>query len=227
MLTMKIKLFLILTLYSFLIKCQSDTTFWEYSGDLTCKQKFSDGYHILKKHGLIRQEFKIHDGKLDGLFKDYYDNGNLKCVANLKIICLNYFSYCGTYQEYYESGKIKTEGNYLFVDSIECQSCFDHFENKQNKIVRNEFVRTGLWKTFYENGYQESKGVYKGIHKIYYIDCDYPANKKDPPSIFCAGGDSSEFLKNGEWEFYSNKGNLIKLEYYFNGILAEVKTYQD
>jgi|GEM_PF-6573583 len=223
---MKIKFCLILIFHSLLSKSQVDTIVLEYTPSIIYEKKFTNGYFILKERGIIRQEFKFLNGKIDGLFKEYYDNGKIKLVANLKNLGLS-DSFCGIYKEFYKSGILKTEGNYQYVDSVECINCFDYFNNVEQKMTYRQFIRRGLWSTFYENGQLESKGIYNGIHLTHYTDCEYPASKKSPIGIFCAGSESVEYLKDKEWEYFSTKGNLIKVEYYFRGVLAEIKTYTE
>ena len=212
--------------YGLLSKGQVDTIILEYTPGIIYEKKFTDGYHILKKQDVIRQEFKFLNGKIDGVFKEYYDNGKIKLIANIEILG-RYHSFCGIYKEYYESGNLKIEGNYQYIDSIECINCFDYFNNKEQKMTYSQFIRIGLWNSFYENGQLESKGIYNGIHVTKYIGCEYPASRKSSIGIFCAGSESVEYLKEKEWEYFSTKGNLIKVEYYFKGVLAEIKTYTE
>lgn len=162
------------------------------------------------------------------MFKEYYDSGEIKFIAELKQpSCGNYYIFCGLYKEYYESGILKIEGNYQYVDTIECINCYNYFENKNQNYTYRQYVRVGLWKSYYDTGILESTGIYNKVHLIHYIDCDYPASKKSPMGIFCGGSESLEYIKDKEWEYFSKRGNLIKIEYYFNGNIVAIKTYTE
>ena len=62
--------------------------------------------HIIK---MVNSNIKSNciDGKLNGLYQEYYENGNKKIECNYIDNILN-----GLYQEYYENGNKKIECNY-------------------------------------------------------------------------------------------------------------------
>lgn len=216
---MKLFLIYILSLLFILNKAQVDTMTWDYTKREKVNQTYEDGYHIFKKNGIKILEFKRQGGKSAGVTKEYYDNGNLKLEYEVKHIeWINYF--CGPFNEYYESGNPKIQGAYKFSDSIACINCYDLDQNKVVTKAYSHSDRAGAWKEFYENGQIKSIGVYKGIHQTYEINFHKPTNGE-----FTPGGYSEEYLKDKLWVYYDSKGKVIREEFYHNGILADIKTY--
>ena len=81
-------------------------------------------------------DFEIKNG--DGIFKDFYNDTNLKCVFNYKQGKKN-----GKAISYYDSSSTKIEYEGEFVDDI----------------------KTGEWKCYYENGNKKFVGFYKNGEK--------------------------------------------------------------
>ena len=98
-------------------------------------------YYKSKK---LEWEGAIKNGKRNGLFKHYYENGELKEIVNQKLN-IPY----GSIKFYYECGQL----------------CFEGILNEQGK-------REGIWKSYHNNGRLESVGNYKngkrdGEWKVY------------------------------------------------------------
>jgi uncharacterized protein len=216
---MKSIFFIIIFLVGILSKAQVDTMTWDYTKRQIPNQEYADGYHIFKKNGIKVLEFKRQNGKSTGVTKEYYDNGNLKLEYEIKHLdWINYFS--GPYNEYYESGKPKIQGTYKFSDSITCVNCYDLDKNKIVTKASSHSDRTGSWKEFHENGQLKSIGIYKGIHETNEIHFHKPKNGEWTPGEY-----SEEYMKDKLWVYYDDEGRVIKEEFYLNGVLADIKTY--
>ena len=112
---------------------------WYFNNEIY-NGKFIDYYYS----GRIQGEGLIKDGKLDGLRKMYYPNGNL----SVERFYTNSIS-DGLEKEYYEDGTLKQKG--FFIDG------------KEN----------GIWETFFPNGQVKQKthlknGIVDGETTIYY-----------------------------------------------------------
>ena len=223
---MKLLLVLIFIFQIHLSIGQVDTTIWDYFKLQIINQKYNNGYHIIKKNGITIREFRNINGKVDGIYKEYYDNGKIKFISDHKAYYTsNPTFFCGVYKEFYESGKLKIDGNYKLVDSIECLNCFDLNDNKVKTKAYGHSLKVGDWKEYYENGILKSIGVYyKGIHETY--GSHNPKQTNDGVGIFTPGDYSEEYLKDKGWKYYNDKGQLIKEEYYYNGVITNIHTYE-
>ena len=61
---------------------------------------------VLRKRS-IRKKRNYKDGKKDGLFEKYYENGQLESKGNYKD-----GKWDGIHEKYYENGQLKKKGNY-------------------------------------------------------------------------------------------------------------------
>lgn len=135
--------------------------FWydEYNNLISGKVKFDSSlirgeYNVINglengpfvnyRGNTVEIEGTYKDGKLDGLYKSYYENGNLKREENYKDGELD-----GIAKWYHENGNIGEEKNY-----------------KNGKL-------DGGWKIYYENGNLKREGIVNngkdiGIVKRYY-----------------------------------------------------------
>src|ERR1700756_605684 len=133
----------------------------------------------------------------------------------------------GPYKENYESGKLKVEGYYKLVDSIECINCYDVTWGKLKTKIDSGFMRTGIWKEYYEDGTLKATGGYKGIHIINTITFAKP----DPHpvmgrGVFQPGDYREEYLKDDYWQYYNPKGEFIKEEFYYRGMLTNQAIFE-
>lgn len=198
----------------------------------------------------------------DGGFKEYYKNGNTKTEGVYK----NNYK-VGRWKEYYENGQLKKEnvfkanGNWtgykrLYSEkgllSIETQPegngglTEKHYFNNGNlkreftKIAKSNekgFLKTGIYKEFYENGILKIKGGFNenllvGVWKHFYPtseiewEVDYSNNYKQGTyrQFYKNGkvkveGFHNLGLKHGEEKQYDYTGNETKKLKYRNGEL--------
>jgi antitoxin component YwqK of YwqJK toxin-antitoxin module len=132
----------------------------------------------------------------------------------------------GPYREYYKTGNLRIEGTYKRADSILCVNCFDKDLNKVITKAHSILMRDGEWREYFENGQLSAVGAYKGVHETYSMTWPKDYGKKDGPPYFVPGGYSEEHLKDKTWKYYNENGDLISEEYYVNGDLADIKTYE-
>jgi antitoxin component YwqK of YwqJK toxin-antitoxin module len=204
---------------------QTDTMIWTESKPGPVDQKYADGYHVFFKKGVRIKEFRLKDGKIDGILKNYYDNGHPKEIAELKCYYNHNISYhSGIYKEFYESGKLKLDGNYEIADSVTCVSCFDLTENKKISKAQSHSNRVGVWKEYYENGKLRASGSYNGIHETNFMKIPKPTGEMGP-GVFIPGDYSEEYMKDKNWNYYNEKGELIREEFYFQGVLCDVREH--
>jgi len=192
-----------------------------------------DGFHIEYKSnkGQILSKGYIKDNKEDGLWEDFYEDGNLKRKMNFKNGLrhgnfIEYFdnsdiSLIGKYWHnqkidtlkwFYKDGTIKIKEVYI-VDTInkKCVGYVNHFfENgKIHKIVPIlDWKREGIAKLYYENGNLKFLTEYKN-DVIEGIVKGYHENGK----LYYSGKVKDNIKeKVFEFEYYDEEGNLVKTE---------------
>ena len=99
-----------------------------------CVYKYQDGLYASKG--------KLKNGKLDGKWTAWYENGQIKRETNYKDAKPD-----GKATEWYENGQIKTEHNYQLSKSYPV------------------FVPNSKWTKWYENGQKEGEGCFKNGKK--------------------------------------------------------------
>jgi len=217
---MKTITFLIIFLPT-LFYSQQDTIVWDNSkhSDST-NRKWKDGYYIFKRADVKTSEGILKDNRSSGRWKCYYDNGKVQSLIDY-VPFQNRSCYNGLYKEFYKSGKTKLDGNYQFLDSLECVNCFDVVtKNKIYKAELNPSIKVGTWKEYWDNGQLKSSGqYYKGVHQTNYSSLPNPKSY----GVFTPGGLTDEYLKDGEWKHYNEKGELISIEFYLKGSLVSVQ----
>ena len=130
----------------------------------------------------------------------------------------------GFYFEYYPSGKLMVEGVYQHLDSVVCLNCYQSItEDMRNKSI-SSLMRVGEWKEFHENGQVKAKGMYGYLHEVYHVDWPMPYGESS--NGFVPGDAEIVYLKDGEWQYFNERGRLIKVEFYYEGMLASVATYK-
>lgn len=151
--------------------------------------------------------------------KWYHPNGiiNIECDYDTVLNC-----YAGKYKEFDNTGVLIIEGNYKIVDSVQCKDCYDGFRGIWQKYEYADLknVPVGVWKYFYSNGQIKMEGAYSEKVHAY---CGDPNlfNKTDigPVNVWIR----HELLKNGQWFYYNESGQKIKMEEYIDGSLIYIK----
>jgi antitoxin component YwqK of YwqJK toxin-antitoxin module len=172
------------------------------------------------------------------VIETYYFPNN-KIEISYEIDTLN-FKYCGLYKEFDSTGILLMEGTYTNVDSIACEDCYVYnswdFNLNRNALKKDSFVyfyslRTGVWKFYYPNGKLKEEGTYSDkVHSytstgLYDPDQFKSFLNKTNSYLTISGGPIGvgldiEYLKDGVWTYYDERGKILKKEYLINGLLV-------
>ena len=123
--------------------------------------------------GILKSEFEKNDnGQLDGIYREYYENGQLKLECTYKNGQLE-----GIAKEYYKNNQLSCE--YNFRDGKLDGLCKEYYES--GKIKEEYYCKDGkfdgTFKKYYTNGKEKSEYNYKngklnGMAKEYRINGD-------------------------------------------------------
>ena len=154
----------------------------------------------------LKQVYKSKDGK-PMLFEEYYSSGQLqrKCIDTT--INRQKFHYC---REYFESGNIKTTGSYS-ISSKRSGIWKTFYEDGKIESIAN-FVRgqlDGNFKYFYDNGQLWTLQVYKQGNLIEVISNYNSEGKTNDPGTIKNG--------TGTVNIYDVDGKLTETHYFVNG----------
>ena len=95
----------------------------------------------------IKRSWTFKNVKVDGTYKLYFENGNMRYEANIKDDKLE-----GIVKEYYENGKIMNEGNYIHGKmNGTFKSYFGNGQLDETYLATNG-LREGTTKSYYANG---------------------------------------------------------------------------
>lgn len=98
------------------------------------------------------------------------------------------------YKEYYETGILKSEGFYKFYNYDYEFDPNDTIPKESGCLFYTEHLKVGMWQEFHSNGVIRLISNYK--EEI-----------------------ESREIKNGRWQYFDEKGNLIKEELWDNNVL--------
>lgn len=123
--------------------------------------------------GKLKSEFKKNDnGQLDGIYREYYENGQLKLECTYKNGQLE-----GTAKEYYKNKQLSCEYNFKNgqLDGL-CKEYYESGKIKEEYYCKNGKFE-GTYKKYYTNGKEKSEYNYKngraeGTAKEYRINGD-------------------------------------------------------
>jgi antitoxin component YwqK of YwqJK toxin-antitoxin module len=181
-----------------------------YTKDGYNAQGWQEDYYVSGK--LLHKGFYV-DGFIK-VFKNYYENGQIERTysssdprhSKLEI--------------YYEDGKVRSTINYYDGNA---QNQYDFFKNGTPEYVeendkdieflykRNSYYSNGLPASIFELVDKKSK---KYIKKEFY---ENGRVKEEGSMLFRK--DLGDYLKDGVWTYFDEKGNTIKTEKYQNGEL--------
>ena len=179
-----------------------------YTKDGYNAQGWQEDYYVSGK--LLHKGF-YSDGFIK-VFKNYYENGQVErsfTSTDLKHAKL---------EIYYDDGKVRSTINYYEGNA---QNQYDFFRNglpeyieENDKNIEFLFKRN----SYFENGLPESifelldKKTKKYIKKEFYVN----GRVKEEGTMFFRK-DLGDYLKDGEWIYYDEKGNISKKENYQMG----------
>ncbi len=179
-----------------------------YTKDGYNAQGWQEDFYISGK--LLHKGFYV-DGFIK-IFKNYYENGQIERAfssSDLKHAKL---------EIYYDNGNIRSTINYFQGNP---QNQYDYFKNGLPEYVEeNDKHMEFLYKrnSFFENGLPASlfelidKKTKTYIKKEFYLN-----GKIKEEGMMILRPELGDYQKQGTWNFYNEKGNLIKTENYHRG----------
>ena len=168
-------------------------------------------------------EWVYVDGKLDGPFKEYYVNGQLKAKGAFKSGEAE-----GEYKEYYDTGELKHVSYFEEHNSLDFHwKTFYRSGKLVEDVVLKDGVRfdsqgnphEGVAKTYHENGtvwevLDYKKGVLEGKSKSYHENGNLELEEN-----YYNG------RRHGELKYYYPNGNLQSVVQYKDNVPIAVKEY--
>jgi antitoxin component YwqK of YwqJK toxin-antitoxin module len=164
-----------------------------------------DGNYKHKNNKLAAIEV-FKNGKRDGEWKEYYENGNLKWLKHF-----NNDKEDGEWREFYESGKLKKKIN--FKDGKVHGECISYYES--GEIETSSFYKDGFRfhiYSYYTNG---TISRFENYNKDHLEDGEWRVNYEN--------GDAKEISnfkngkRNGQWKEYYPNGKLRSIKIFFDG----------
>lgn len=178
------------------------------------------------KNGQKTEEFFMKNGAMYDTLKRWTEKGELN---NIEIYTDSGYT---SIDYWYNTGRILEIGQYKISNSspdnitVYDSISFDKYTTAECKSPC--YLRTGLWKTFHENGIIESEGEYLPMD----FRVSYPT--KDSSGVAIVVKNTSfemiadvsyvvclTYLKNDHWIYYDTKGVKTKEEFYKNGLLQK------
>ncbi len=170
----------------------------EYSEDGTLIAIYEYRYgNIVDRERLNRLD---DDGKKNGIWKEFYSNGNVKSEVTYEHGVID-----GYLKEYEENGKIIKSERYLKGELVVVSSETDDAEEKVE--IKTEYYTSGQKKS---SGSFSEKNIPVGIHKTYKEDGTILSSETyDEVGIKLADGKvSDEGIKSGAWIYYYPSGKI-------------------
>lgn len=142
------------------------------------------------------------NGKRDGFWREYYDNGKLKLEGNYVVGERD-----GLWKEYHNSGHLKMEGTYKDGKQDGLWKEYNYDGELQSEIGYKNGKKDGVYKTYGSKGHPLDDGQYKDDKKDgfwkYYDSFDLKEE-----GYYKDGG------KDGLWKSYYGEGKLHSERYY-------------
>lgn len=207
-------------------------------GNIRIKGKFNGikpigKWYVFFESGELNSNYAYNDdGNLDGLFVEYYNNGQIKSAGyfenNVQTSTWKTFYYDGIIETegellegkrykqwnyYFPSGKIKEISNYNFKGELSGMLIsYDEFGKKVSEADYINNKLNGRYLEFYYNGRIALEGYYNlglkdSIWEEYNIWGSLSFRKR-----------YKDDLENSKWEYYYENGNIQKTESYVLGI---------
>lgn len=134
-----------------------------YNSLKTKEEYLSDGRHVFNHSYSGKEIVNLKNGKRNGLYQEYYKNGQLKEEINYKN-----GKFDGLWKAWYENGNIKAEINYK--DDIQEGETFSYREDgslfRNSNFVNGEYSGDGF--EYYENG--NTRMIYNGEKYIFFSE---------------------------------------------------------
>ena len=165
------------------------------------------------ENGQLLHKGYYTDGKLK-LFKNYYDNGQLE--RNFKIIDFNR----SDLDIFYKDGKPRSQIKYSHATVIKEQDFFSNGNVEYVEELLNDNESLLMRKSYFENGKPQSIFEITDKKKKSYSQKEYyeNGNMKEEGTLQYYKG-NLDYIKEGTWKTYDEKGNLLSEAIYIAGEL--------
>jgi antitoxin component YwqK of YwqJK toxin-antitoxin module len=206
---MKTLIITFLTFFSIISSAQNKRIITYYDNE---KKQVKEIYHVLDTDSSV----------LDGLYKTFYQNGNVKTIGfYTKNQATDYWEYR------YQNGNIKMEG---IMNNFQPQGYWIYYYESGVKSQEGNMEKgkkNGYWRTYYEQGNLKSEGMYvnnknEGEWKYYYEDGALKAkgNFKNGEGLY------TEYYTDGKpkavGKIKDGKGDSTWVYYYPNGSIKAI-----
>lgn len=198
---------------------------------LDAEGKRQGSWKVFYEDGRIHKEMFYRDNQLDGLYKEYNNDGSIALILKYeegKIVedeqDLLTQEELDIEREFDDEGNMIFQGSYKQGTPVGIHRFYNDESEVINSIIYNEEgikvsegivdetgSRTGNWKDFYITGELRATGNYVNNRRsgrwVFY----YKNGNKEQEGIYLRG------LPDGLWTWYYENGNLLREESYFNG----------
>ncbi len=195
-------------------------------------------WKFFHENGLVSLEGRFNNDLKDGYFKEYDEKGKLlfttKWIEGEKQENAVELVRLEVAKDYYPNGQVMTmqtfrngiaqgvRREYNEVGEILSGSLFKNGNKVADGITRNDGVRDGLWKDYFENGELKAEGSYDNGVKVGEWKYYYPNGKPEQTGKFNSKG---KFI--GQWVWYYPSGNILREEHFVNGLADGLMTEFD
>lgn len=212
---MKNKLFAILTLITLSTGAQNVTL-------------FSDTLHVGKYYSSSEPDldtiiYIVDDNRYNVSWKVYFDQNKTK----LALESIIQGDTCVEHKYWRENGNIKTKTKYykspeykLSNDAFDVKAVYEEIYCKNGQLIRKcnpNYKKTEHIINFYCNGNKKNEFTFVGMHWEGAYTVWYGNGQKESEGYYI------KTKKNGEWKYWTEKGELILLENYKDGEIIETK----
>lgn len=188
--------------------------------------------HEYYPNGKVKREASFRDGKREGVWRDFDEEGNVINSQTYHKGGLVSEGVVGTdgkrrgeYKEFFADSTLRAEG--LFIDGLRSGEWRYYYQNGKLQEVGSykEGEPDGLWTWYHDNGQKQiEEEFYRGMHNGPYKEYDAKGN-------LIVSGTYFDGLKNGKWmeqigdmksegEYRNDRQVGEWTSYYDNGVLA-------
>lgn len=181
--------------------------------------------------GRIHKEMNYTEDLLDGLYKEYDQNGNLALVLKYekgKIIeqsdNAQEQELLNVKREFNKQGNLVFSGSYKKEIAVGIHRFFNNEGKVVNAIIYDDFghkisegivdlegKKEGSWKDFYYSGELRAEGAYRDSRRTGKWMFYYKNGSPEQEGSYLRG------YPDGYWKWYYENGNILREESYFNG----------
>lgn len=169
-------------------------------------------------NGQKTQEFYDRDKVIYDTLRKWTDEGKLyhqEAYTTKGYLSIDYWV---------ETGKISDLGTYEITKKVPKLEIYDSIKGitYTSKFCRSDqpcYIRAGIWKQYHKNGVLASEGKY--LPWSFIILIRGAKEDENNPGVLSAYGEN--YLKDGTWNYYDDKGKLTKTEVYKSGLLMNEK----